>query len=40
MGRDFERKLKRSGHYVRRDPDPPVHVPLTVRDEPECGYVR
>src|SRR5690606_24269654 len=33
-GRPFERKLKRSGHYVRHDPAPPPHVPLTLREEP------
>src|SRR5690606_9964128 len=33
-GRPFERKLKKAGHYVRHDPAPPDHIPLTLREEP------
>ena len=32
-GRPFERKLKKAGHYVRHDPAPPAHIPLTLREE-------
>ena len=39
-GRPFERKLKRAGHYVRHDPAPPEHIPLTVREEPAPYGVR
>src|SRR5690606_19675181 len=33
-GRPFERKLKKTGHYVRHDPAPPAHIPLTLREQP------